>query len=91
MPAWLLWLVEGAGTLLRALFTKPAPTVADEAARAASVETQLHEEQAADAVTTKAADARGGAGDVVMHDLSTSDILGTTAALKQHFPGDFRD
>lgn len=94
MPVWLLWVIEGASKLLGALFTKPAPTVADKAAEAATAETQLASKEADNAVISEAASARADADLGVVRAVTASGPAVQPAvndSLAKQFPGQFRD
>lgn len=94
MWAWLLPLLEGAAKILGALFVKPAPTVADKAAEAATAETKLASKEADNAVTNQAAAARADADLGVVRAVAASGPAVQPAVndqLAKQFSGEFRD
>lgn len=74
--------------LLGRLFGSREPVVAQKAAEAATAETQLKQEQAANEVLRQGAAARAGADARVVRDIAASS---PNDALKRDFPQDFRD
>lgn len=80
MPIWITWLIEGAGSLIRALFGSKEPTVADEATKAATASADLKQEQAAYDQSQKVASAATAADAVVVSELGNGDTVNADPA-----------